>query len=589
MKLYGKNEEIKRFLFRRKSFKVEEKLDNGIVRKQISFSYPIQDGVVKCEEMIEYEGERYRVKESPVKKNFGSVVATQDTDSLTGNAILTYTADNWTLLQCVTGALTGSGWQAVNVSADNTDTRSFEEKNTNSMSLLEKIVGIFWVEISFSTKERKVYLYNKIGNQNKPIRFLKGFNLRSVEEKSDTYDLYTRIYPKGKDGLTIAEANGGVEYLDNFDYFSGIRVYIWEDTNYTDAVELKKAAEKKLGELANPRTSYSAQVLDVANMDKQYAEYAFSIGDAADISDIDLEINARKRLVRIVRYPDNPEKNTVELSERTISFSDMQKKLLADAETTDKIIIRLGRSTEKIEEQVKNLQDGMPSMDITGNAGTATKLETARAIDGVLFDGSTARHHYGTCSTAAATAAKTCSISGFSLVTGARVTVRFSYANTAANPTLNVSGTGAKAIRYRNSPIPAGYIRQYTVLELVYSGSYWYVVGELTVPVLLWSGSLYCSASAAWTYTDAVADLANWDEIRVWAEVGDASRGYYTITRNDPQICISSYANASYYGCVYVKWDTANNKIGLYVAQKASSWGYAALNVKRIEGVRRLK
>ena len=232
---------------------------------------------------------------------------------------------------------------------------------------------------------------------------------------------------------------------------------------------------------------------------------------------------------------------------------------------------------------------GSAATDITGNAATATKLQTARAIDGVLFDGSVARHHYGTCSTAAATAAKTCSITGFSLVTGARVTVRFSYANTAANPTLNVSGTGAKAIRYRNSPIPAGCIKQYTVLELVYSGSYWYVVGELPVPVELWSGSLYCSALSTWTYTDAVADLANWDEIRVWAEVGDAGRGYYTITRDNPQICVSGYANASYYGCIYVQWDAANNKIGLYVAQKASSWGYPALSVKRIEGVRRLK
>ena len=225
---------------------------------------------------------------------------------------------------------------------------------------------------------------------------------------------------------------------------------------------------------------------------------------------------------------------------------------------------------------------------VAANAGTATKLQTARAIDGVLFDGSAARHHYGTCSTAAATAAKTCSISGFSLVTGARVTVRFSYANTAANPTLNVSSTGAKAIRYRNSPIPAGYIRQYTVLELVYSGRYWYVVGELTVPVLLWSGSLYCSASAAWTYTDAVADLANWNEIRVWVEIGDASRGYHTITRDNPLIHVSGFTNASYYGCVQVKWDTANNKIGLYVAQKASNWGYSTLNVKRIDGMRKL-
>lgn len=55
---------------------------------------------------------------------------------------------------------------------------------------------------------------------------------------------------------------------------------------------------------------------------------------------------------------------------------------------------------------------------------------------------------YGTCSTAASTAAKTVSITGFpsTLETGAMVAVKFTYANTAASPTLNVSSTGAKSI-----------------------------------------------------------------------------------------------------------------------------------------------
>lgn len=247
-------------------------------------------------------------------------------------------------------------------------------------------------------------------------------------------------------------------------------------------------------------------------------------------------------------------------------------------------------------EKFQNLVNGITS--ITGNAGTATKLQEAMALEGVLFDGSAARHHYAACSTSGATAAKTCSIDGFSLVAGARVIVRFSYANTAANPTLNVSGTGAKAIYYKGSAIPASYIRQYSVLELVYSGSYWYVVGDLTqsqvealeekmsVPVPLWSGTLYSSVSA-WKY-QSIEELADYDEIRVWVEVGDADRGYHTVTRKDTQICVSGYANASYYGCVYVKWDTSNNQIGFYVAQKAGSWGDSVLRVTRVEGVRKL-
>lgn len=136
------------------------------------------------------------------------------------------------------------------------------------------------------------------------------------------------------------------------------------------------------------------------------------------------------------------------------------------------------RAMAKMWERVKNLVNGITS--ITGNAGSATKLQTARALEGVTFDGSAARHHYGTCSTSGATAAKTCSITGFSLVTGARVIVRFSYANTAANPTLNVSGTGAKYIRYRNAAVPTGYITAGALLGLVYSGTYWYIANDLT-------------------------------------------------------------------------------------------------------------
>ena len=51
---------------------------------------------------------------------------------------------------------------------------------------------------------------------------------------------------------------------------------------------------------------------------------------------------------------------------------------------------------------------------------------------------------YGTCTTAAATVAKTVSAANFRLFKGATISVKFSYANTAASPTMNVNGTGAK-------------------------------------------------------------------------------------------------------------------------------------------------
>lgn len=75
-----------------------------------------------------------------------------------------------------------------------------------------------------------------------------------------------------------------------------------------------------------------------------------------------------------------------------------------------------------------------------------TKLLTARTLDGVSFDGSGDLSRYALCSTAGATVAKTVTVSNFLLKVGAVVVVKFAETNTAASPTLNVSGTGAKGI-----------------------------------------------------------------------------------------------------------------------------------------------
>ena len=121
----------------------------------------------------------------------------------------------------------------------------------------------------------------------------------------------------------------------------------------------------------------------------------------------------------------------------------------------------------------------------TGNGGTGrtdgkvTALATKRTIDGMQFDGSANIHHYAECSTAAATAAKTVTLSGFTLATGARIIVRFTVTNTASNPTLNVNDTGAKAIQYRNAAISAGYLAANRLREFVYDGSAWELIGDV--------------------------------------------------------------------------------------------------------------
>jgi hypothetical protein len=240
---------------------------------------------------------------------------------------------------------------------------------------------------------------------------------------------------------------------------------------------------------------------------------------------------------------------------------------------------------KKVKSYVDANAGGTPTT-ITGNAGSATKLQTTRAIDGVNFNGTADIAHYAVCYTSGSTAAKTASLSNFRLVIGARVTVRFNYANTATNPTLNVNATGAKPIYYKNRNIPAWLIPQYAVLELVYSGSYWYVAGVIDERKLLSAVSIKPTALTTWAYTAGISALAVYDEIQVWVEVGDGFRGWVTLSRNDPNnACITGYVSPAYFGCAWVQWDKSNNRIGVYV-RTVTGWVVGNISASMVTGIK---
>ena len=93
------------------------------------------------------------------------------------------------------------------------------------------------------------------------------------------------------------------------------------------------------------------------------------------------------------------------------------------------------------------------------------------------LDGAFAR--FAVCSTAAATAAKTATISGFRLFTGAVAYIKFSVKNTAGNPTLNISGTGAKAIWYQGAAISSSYLNANRTYAFIYDGSVYQLIGDI--------------------------------------------------------------------------------------------------------------
>ena len=85
---------------------------------------------------------------------------------------------------------------------------------------------------------------------------------------------------------------------------------------------------------------------------------------------------------------------------------------------------------------------------------------------------------YATCDTTAGTVAKVASLAAgsLSLKAGATVAVKFTYANTASSPTLNIAGTGAKAMYIQGARDV--YWNAGATVSFTYDGANWRVASE---------------------------------------------------------------------------------------------------------------
>ena len=158
---------------------------------------------------------------------------------------------------------------------------------------------------------------------------------------------------------------------------------------------------------------------------------------------------------------------------RSLSFTDTTP----GADVGTKIVETLKMTVGGVEEAVTAL---------TILAATTSKAGLMSAADKTYIDGLPssltsintsiskllAMLGYYECSTAAATAAKTVSASGYVLTTGGCIRIKMTNANTADNVTLNINSTGAKALYYDGAQASSSNSWEAgEVLEVYYDGT----------------------------------------------------------------------------------------------------------------------
>lgn len=329
--------------------------------KEMEFEYPSNGTMVdmlKEEYYIRTKEDEFVIKAIETGEQYNKYTAALNIEELEGQSFpYGFASKEQTIQDCLTFAFEGTGWTVGICTVNKKRTIDIDEAAT-AWDVLQSCLSTYRCECDIDTLQKRINIYTQIG-QDRGCYFVEGLNLRNLTANSDTYEFYTRIIPIGKDGITIEWM--GKEYLENYQYSSKVKTYTWKDERYTNTTSLIEDAEAKLEELSKPYRVYAADVIDLAKTNKQYKNILdYKIGDTVWMISKSKKIKERQRIVKIVEHPEEPEKNTVELSNTTKTFAEVQKaetelaktEAISIANSTTKKILQNYSTTEEMETKI---------------------------------------------------------------------------------------------------------------------------------------------------------------------------------------------------------------------------------------------
>lgn len=349
-----------------KDRKIVKTLDSG--DKELSFKYP-SDGkqvdLLKEEYYIRTKEDEYVIRKRKTGTQFNEYTAQLNVEELE-SAVFPYGFESkeQTIRACLEFAFKGTGWKVGTCQITKKRTINKDEE-TNAWKVLQDCLSTYRAECKINSLTKTIDIYEQIG-ADRGRYFIEGLNLKQLTVTSDTYDFYTRLIPLGKDGIGIEWL--GKPYLENYQYSSKIKTYVWSDERYTNTTSLIEDGIAKLEEMSKPYVAYKADVIDLARQSKKYSSvFDFDIGDTVWMISKSTKTKEKQRIVKLTEYPEAPRSNTVELSNATKTFAEVQQEATDQAKSE---AIKIANSSAK-----KVLEDGYYTKTEVETHITASKEE----------------------------------------------------------------------------------------------------------------------------------------------------------------------------------------------------------------------
>lgn len=378
LKLFDKEHNAIGHITRYKDCRIESDVSTG--DKTLYFTYIAKNQPLENEMYVQTEDDEYVIKEAPADSSgFPRIVAVLNLEGLQAKAWQTFSVTDATVDEAARTALAGSGWTVGY--CDVTKHRNAGMMHVNTVGVIQNLCKAFMCEPVYDTRGKTVSFYQKRG-EDKGVYFLSGLNLKRLKKESGSHEFYTRVIPIGENGLTIESVNDGKKYLENFQYSSKVLAYIWKDESYTDPQALKEDAELWLEDHAKPEASYQAEVRNLAAQKPGYSVLSYSLGDMVKLVDEATGTMEEQRIVKMVHYPDNPDKDTCEISNTVLTFEEMQERYQEAAAVINFTVSADGRYTGTINvSNILHFEEGLAgSSTIGGINNSITDIQGKLAL-----------------------------------------------------------------------------------------------------------------------------------------------------------------------------------------------------------------
>lgn len=282
---------------------------------------PVYLMIQELSNIVDERGQRFLVRKIDAGKTEAKIVCDLDMDAWKESLRVEYTNGSATAAATIRGVMP-SGWSVVDNSGVNI--RRTISGNMTPYEILTTCIDTYGVYMRLDNNTNTVTLYPQTPGEPSGAFATRQLNLKEINYKGTAKheDFCTRLYAFGKDGMTFADINGGVPYVDNFEYTERIICAIWEDDRYTDKESLLADARRRLRTMSVPARSYECDVVDLKSVDpEKYNFLDFGLFTTATLIDDIKRTAINYQVVERWVYPLYPENNKVIFSDVPVTVS----------------------------------------------------------------------------------------------------------------------------------------------------------------------------------------------------------------------------------------------------------------------------